>query len=407
MDTLNIVIVGHVDHGKSTLIGRLLLDTGSLPESLREEMSGPGKEVDLAFITDHLEEERRKRITIDTSQVFFQGEKRKFVIIDTPGHKEFLKNTITGCCQADAAILMIDAAEGVRDQTRRHANILSLLGLRHVLVAVNKMDLVDWSEGAFQELAGQARQLLEGAGMGPPAHILPIAAKSGENITGASVKMPWHKGPSLLAALEGLELYAPEEKDLRFPVQGVFEKDGEKIIMGRIESGRLCQGKQLLVLPARKPFSPEKIFRHGEKERESYLAGECVGFHSPGEPEIRRGDVLVEEGTASLASSLRATLFWFGERSWQEGDKFLFRCATQEAGGWIAEAMKKIDPDAEETVTKPSEAYKITHGDFAEVRIELDRHVAVDLFAHIPEMGRFVLESGGLPLAGGIVTGIG
>lgn len=395
-----------MDHGKSTLIGRLLLDTGSLPESLREEMSGSGKESDLAFITDHLEEERRKRITIDTSQVFFQGEKRKFVIIDTPGHKEFLKNTITGCCQADAAILMIDAAEGVRGQTRRHANILSLMGLKHIVVAINKMDLVDWAEGAFQELASQAERLFEVFGMGPPSHILPISAQSGENITRTSSKMSWHKGPSLLAALEGLELTTPEEKELRFPVQGVFEKDGEKIIMGRIESGRLCQGKQLMVLPARKTFTPEKIFRHGEKERENYFAGECVGFHSTGAPEIRRGDVLVEEEMASLASSLRATLFWFGERPWQEGEKFLFRCATQEVGGRIAEAMKKIDPGAEKTVTKPSEAYKITHGDFAEARIELDRQAAVDLFAHIPEMGRFVLESGGLPLAGGIVTGI-
>src|SRR3989304_10375677 len=220
--SLSIVIVGHVDHGKSTLIGRLLYDTGSLPEEkineIRIASQTAGREMESAFLMDHLEEERQRGITIDISQTFFNSDKRKYVIIDAPGHNEFLKNMITGSSQAEAALLLLDAAEGIRDQTRRHSYILGMLGLRQVAVIINKMDMVDYSKERFIALSDEITKILDQFNI-QPSVIIPISARYGENVARPSESLKWYAGPTVLQALDNFSALEVSNKSLRFPVQ--------------------------------------------------------------------------------------------------------------------------------------------------------------------------------------------
>ena len=260
---LKLVIVGHVDHGKSTLIGRLFFDTDSLPKEKIEEVKqiceALGKELEFAYVMDHLEEERSQGITIDTAQTFFKTEKRDYVIIDAPGHREFTKNMITGASQAEAAILIVDASEGVREQTRRHAYILGMLGLKQVIVAVNKMDLVDYSENVFNEVSKQTTDFLERIGIAP-TYIIPISAKEGDNVAKASDRMKWYTGPTILQALDTFKKTEKrDENPLRFAVQDVYNIDGKRIIVGRVEAGTLRVGDNIIVLPTGEETTVETI----------------------------------------------------------------------------------------------------------------------------------------------------
>ena len=216
MDVLSFVIVGHVDHGKSTLIGRLLFDTDSLPpdkiEEIKKASAGQGRRTEFAYLLDHLEEERKQGITIDTTQVFFKSPKRRYVIIDAPGHVEFVKNMITGASQAEAAVLIVDVAEGVKEQTRRHSYMLSLLGLKQVVVVMNKMDLVDFSQETFDSVKNDVTQWLKSIDIEPKLYI-PISAIDGENVIAKSEKMDWYTGPTLLESLDTLQnQLLPEDK---------------------------------------------------------------------------------------------------------------------------------------------------------------------------------------------------
>ena len=227
-EKLKFVIVGHVDHGKSTLIGRLFFDTGSLPadkiaeiEKISKEL---GRDVEFAFMMDHLQEERDQGITIDTAQAFFHTDKRDYVIIDAPGHVEFTKNMITGASQAQAAILIVDAAEGVREQTRRHAYLLSMLGLTQVAVVINKMDLdsVRYSKQRFEQVVAELLEFCEPLGI-KPMHIVPISAKQGENVAKKSTHMDWYIGPTVLELLDDFVVPSkPADKPMRFPIQDVY-----------------------------------------------------------------------------------------------------------------------------------------------------------------------------------------
>ncbi len=254
--TLRVVFVGHVDHGKSTLIGRILHDTGSLPEGKIEQIkkacAAEGMGFEFAFLLDALLEEQKQNVTIDTTEIPFRTPRRQYAIIDAPGHKEFLKNMITGASRADAAILVISADEGVREQSRRHAYLLSMLGIKHLIVVVNKMDLVDYSEKRFREIEQEYRKFLRELGLEARTFI-PASAREGENVAQASAKMKWYGAASVLEALDSL---GPQERDvdlpLRFCVQDVYRFDGRRIIAGRIETGTLRAGDQLVFSPANK-----------------------------------------------------------------------------------------------------------------------------------------------------------
>lgn len=402
-DYLKIVFVGHVDHGKSTLIGRLLYDTKSLKnekyEDLKEEAKNRGGEIEFAFVMDHLKEERDKKITIDTAQTYFSTKKRNYVIIDAPGHKEFIKNMVTGASQAEAAILMVDVNEGVMDQTKRHAYIINLLGIEQVLVAMNKMDLVDYKKERFEEVKGELMGFLKNIGI-KPRFVIPISAKDGDNVAKKSEKMNWYDGPTILEALDKFKKSAsPIEKPLRFPVQDVYNFDGERIVVGRIESGRLEVGEEVMVLPGKKKTKVKKI-KEFKKEKKEAETGESIGLII-GE-KVKRGDIIAKEYLPKEKKEIKAKVFWLSPQKIKKGEEVVFRCATQEVRCGIEKIEKRIDSSTLGVVEENAE--KLEEHEIGEVVLSLKNPVFVDNFNDIKEMGRFVLERNGLISAGGIIT---
>src|SRR5579871_3299285 len=298
---VRIVIVGHVDHGKSTLVGRLLHETGSLPEGKLEMLKAisarRGMPFEWSFLLDALQTERDQGITIDTTQIRFRTNARDVVLIDAPGHAEFLRNMITGASQADGAVLIIDALEGVRDQTRRHGYLLHLLGMRQVAVVVNKMDRVDFSAARFREISDEISAHLTGLGVTPSA-IIPISARDGDGVAGQTPRIGWYDGPTVVEALDALEPARPlEQLALRLPVQAIYKFDDRRIVAGRIESGHLAAGDEIVIMPAGKiakiksveswPVTP-LVGRQG--------AGRSVGITLDRELFVERGDIIAHVG---------------------------------------------------------------------------------------------------------------
>ena len=402
--SLSIVIVGHVDHGKSTLIGRLLYDTGSLPEEkineIRIASQNAGLEMEFSFLMDHLEEERQRGITIDISQTFFNSDKRKYVIIDAPGHKEFLKNMITGSSQAEAALLLLDAAEGIRDQTRRHSYILGMLGLRQVAVIINKMDMVDYSKERFTALSDEITKILNQFNI-QPSVIIPISARYGENVARPSESLKWYAGPTVLQALDNFSALEVSNKSLRFPVQDEYTIDGRNIVVGRVEAGYIRKGDNVEILPEGDRLSVLSIEKFLENDIKMAEAGECVGlcFDKP----ATRGQIVVSNGNQipRITEKIHANIFWMSDNSYKKGEPVTFKCATQEVNGRINNIYKLFDPATIEIVDNDAE--EIGAAEIAEVEIILEKSVVVDSFNEIPEMGRFVLEKMGHPVGGGII----
>ncbi|MFM8551688.1 MAG: GTP-binding protein, partial [Nitrospiraceae bacterium] len=262
-ETMQIVIVGHVDHGKSTLLGRLYADTGSLPEGKIEKVQAicrqQGKEFEYAFLFDAFLEEQEQGITIDTARTFFIWNNRQYIIIEAPGHKEFLMNLVSGAARAEAALLLIDALEGVKEQSKKHGYLLSMLGVKQVTVAVNKMDLVGYRQDVFAGIEKEYREFL-GQFNVTPAQVIPVSAKFGENIATRSTQMSWYKGPTVLDALGLFQKEAARaEQALRFPVQDVYKFDARRIIAGRIASGRRKVGVRLVFSPSNKTANIRSI----------------------------------------------------------------------------------------------------------------------------------------------------
>jgi translation elongation factor TU len=402
--TLPIVIVGHIDHGKSTLIGRLLYDTGSLPPDKYAEIQKTseelGRRIEFAFVMDCLEEERSKGITIDTTQTFFKSDKRHYVIIDAPGHKEFLKNMITGTSQAEAALLLIDAKEGIMDQTKRHAYLLRMLGLKQICVLLNKIDLLDYSKEQFSELKEKVAALLESMQI-HPTFILPISAIQGDNVASPSGNLSWFEGPTVLQALDTFEELKVEKKPLRFPIQDVYTVDGEKILAGRIEAGQMSVNDRLYLLPEKKKVTIQKIRKFLDSKVTTAVFEESIGITLKGRHRVGRGHILSADLSSTISDQIRANLFWMDERPHERGEALLFRCVTQEIPCRIETIYKKFDPASMELIDK--EATSIAGAEIAEVLIRLETEAVVDSFTDIPEMGRFILEREGKPIAGGII----
>ena len=262
-EQLRVVIVGHVEHGKSTLVGRLFHDTGMLPEgkfeAIDEMCRRRGMPFEWAFLMDSLKAERDQGVTIDTSQIWFNHAEREYVLIDAPGHREFIRNMVTGASNADAALLLIDADQGVRSQSRHHGYLLQLLSVRQVAVVVNKMDLIGWDQERFRAIESEYRNYLEGLGVTPTC-VIPISARDGDNIATASDNLAWHSGPTVLGALAG---FAPpvgnDDAPLRLPLQDVYKFDDRRIFAGRIESGRFSVGDELLFSPSNRTAHVEVV----------------------------------------------------------------------------------------------------------------------------------------------------
>lgn len=405
-DTLRIVIVGHVDHGKSTLIGRLFYDTGSLPEERYREIEATcreqGRAFEFAYLMDALEEEREHNITIDTAQTFFKTARRPYVIIDAPGHKEFLKNMITGAAAADAAVLLVDGAEGVREQTRRHAYMLSLLGLRQVVVAVNKLDLVDFRRERFEEVEEEIRGFLLSVGI-VPSHVVPISAREGDNIAATSKRTAWYSGPTLLGALDA---FSPARElsglALRFPVQDIYVGNGRRVYAGRVESGSLRAGSRAIFSPSGKKAVVRSVEKWKQPSLPKAIAGECVGVTFTEELFVERGEVLSDEGEAPPAArEISASLFWLGNEPLRLSSRYVLKLATSEVEAVLSAITDRIDSSTLEVIER--HANRVENLEVANVTFTLPHPIAADTFKENPRLGRFVVAVGEFVAGGGIV----
>lgn len=403
--TIKIVMVGHIDHGKSTLIGRLLYETDSLPRGVVSEIrrisKELGKEAELAYLTDQLREEREKNITIDTAQIFFKTKKKDFVIIDAPGHVEFIKNMMTGAAHAEAAVLIVDAQEGVREQTRRHAYILKMLGIANVMAVLNKMDLVGYGRERFEGVKADLEGFFEELGVSP-SHVIPISAREGDNISKRSPNLRWFKGPSFLGALETVESKAVMERPFRFPVQDVYEIDGERVIVGRVTSGAARQG-QKVVLPVsgfEATIAAIKVFR---KEKMEARAGESIGIVLREKPGIRRGDVVSSPEEPPVPTSFfRGNIFWLSDVPLETGTALTLRCATQELGCVVESVERRIDTSTLEVIAEDSR--ELRQNESGTVRVRSENPIIAENFNYIEELGRFVIEREHELQGAGIIT---
>ena len=405
---MKLVIVGHVDHGKSTLVGRLMADTDSLPtgklDFIKDICDQQGKSFEFAFLLDALEEEQKQGITIDTSQIFFKTKKRPYVIIDAPGHKEFLKNMITGAANAEAALLLIDAYEGVQEQSRRHGYLLRLLGMKQVAVVVNKMDLVNHDPEVFYKIKAEYTEFLNSMGVEAREYI-PVSAKLGENIANRSENMTWYQGPTVLEMLDQFEDKLPEiNQPFRLPLQDVYKFDERRILAGRVESGTAKIGDEIIFSPSNKKGVIKSIETwEVEKEPNTIEATQSVGITLTEQIFVERGDVAaLASDPPIVTTTFDANVFWMGKKHLQKGESYLIKLTTQNVECEVAKFNKAIDASTLETL--PDQEF-IAKNDVAELTLRTRQPIAFDLFNTIAETGRFVLVDEYDVCGGGIITG--
>ena len=405
---LRVVFVGHVDHGKSTLIGRILHDTNSLPEAKVEQIqracAEEGMQFEYAFVLDALLEEQAQNITIDTTQIPFRTARRRYVIIDAPGHKEFLKNMITGAASADAAVLVIAANEGVSEQTRRHAYLLSLLGVRQLLVIINKMDLVGYAQAQFDIIQSEYRQFLSTLGLAATTFI-PASAKHGINVArAAETELAWFSGPTVLGALDEIE--QPEllaNQPLRFAVQDVYRFDERRIVAGRIESGTLRVGDEIVFSPANKSSVVATIETWNAAASDRVVAGDSIGITLREQIFIERGYVGSHFADAPIETNrIRADVFWMSRVPLHKGSSYTLRLATQEVKCQVVAIEEIMDSS---TLAMSHGERDVARNEVARLTLQTRAPLVVDNHDRIPQLGRFVLIDENRICGGGIVFG--
>ncbi|HWA15064.1 MAG TPA: GTP-binding protein, partial [Gemmatimonadales bacterium] len=323
-ERMQIVIGGHVDHGKSTIVGRLLADTNSLPEGklaqIRALCERTARPFEYAFLLDALKDEQSQGITIDAARVFFHTARRHYIIIDAPGHIEFLKNMVTGAARAEAALLVIDAKEGVKENSRRHGYMMSMLGIRQIAVLVNKMDLVGYDQGSFDAIVREYSAFLDKIGV-HPACFIPAAGREGDNIASRSVAMPWYTGPTVLEALDRFETERPAiDQPFRMPVQDVYkftaQGDDRRIVAGTILSGSIRVGDDVVFYPSGKRSVVKSIEGFARPEQGEAHAGRATGFTLAEQIYVARGELAAVAGQAKpdVTTRIRVSLFWLGKQ---------------------------------------------------------------------------------------------
>ncbi len=409
-EQLKIVIVGHVDHGKSTFVGRLLHETGTLPdgkyEQLQEISRRRGTPFEWANLMDAFQAERDQNITIDTAQIWFRTSKRQYVIIDAPGHVEFLKNMITGAANAEAALLLIDAHEGVQENSRRHGYLLNLLGIRQIVVLVNKMDLEGYSQARFEAIEQEYRAFLKTAGIEARLFI-PISARQGDNLATRSPSMPWWKGATVVEALDSLNQTEPSaNQPLRFVVQDVYKSDRKRILAGRVESGTLKVGDRLLFSPGNKVSAVKTIERWNAPARNHAGTGESIGLTLTEQIFVERGAIAaLESSPPYVLARFKARLFWLGRHPLTMGKKYQLKLATQEVECGVASIDKVIDASTLSPVSRKDSETSVGRHEVAELEIKTKRAVAFDSINEIVPTGRFVIVDGFEVAGGGIIIG--
>lgn len=405
---LRVVIVGHVDHGKSTLIGRLLYDTNSLPAGKKEELERISKKrgadvIEWSFALDAFQAERDQAITIDTTQIWFKTPMRDYVIIDAPGHREFLKNMISGAAAADAAILVVDAAEGVQEQTRRHAYLLNLIGMRQVAVVINKMDLVNHDVERFQEVAKEITKYLQSIGL-TASHILPISARHGNMIAQNGGKLSWYQGKTLLQVFDSFEVSAPPTaRALRLPVQDVyFQEGGKRIIVGRVETGILRKGDTLLFSPTGEKAKVTSIeIWPPNKDKVEAHAGESVGFTLDQKIFVERGHTASHEKNPPMLSNVfRASIFWLSDAPLKVGNSYKVRYGTAEAMVTVQSIDKVIDT---QDLAQDDKGREVARNMVAEITFRARDLLPVDPYIDNFRTGRMVIYDGHDVAGGGTI----
>ena len=411
-ERMNIVIVGHVDHGKSTVIGRLLADTGSLPEGKLEQVKAmclkTARPFEYAFLLDALADEQDQGITIDAARCFFKSKKRHYIVLDAPGHIEFLKNMVTGAANAEAALLVIDAKEGVQENSKRHGYLVSMLGIKKVVVVVNKMDLVGYAQASFENTVAEYGEFLKKINLEPVGYI-PIAAREGDHMVGPSVNMPWHKGHNILSQLDDL---IPEDKEaklalpLRFPVQDIYKftesGDDRRIFAGTIETGTAQVGQAVTFWPSGKTSKIASIEQFNCPASTQAKAGQALGFTLETQIYVQPGEIMVASGEAAPIQGrrFRANIFWMSKAPLILGKNYKLKLATKRVNVRLVEVLNVLDASE---LTSVKGKNLVERHDLGECIFETLKPIAYDLAAQIDATGRFVLVDNFEIAGGGIV----
>jgi bifunctional enzyme CysN/CysC len=405
---LSLVLAGHVDHGKSSLLGRLLHELDLLPAGKAEELAAlsakRGVPLEWSFALDGFQAERNQAITLDTTRVRVKTPVREFVVIDAPGHKELLKNMIGGASAASAALLVIDAAAGNEEQTLRHAYLLKLLGMRELVVAVNKMDLSAYSEAVFRRREREAMAVLDRIGLVPRA-VVPVSARDGANLVARGAMGAWYDGPTLVAALEDLPEVTPAQSlPLRLPVQDIYRLDVGRVIAGRVESGQLTAGDELMFSPSGQTATVSRLLAWTGDDPTSATVGDNVGLLLDRPLVVERGDLASHRARApKLTAVFDAEIFWLSPKPLLAGVELAMQVALRTVSVRVQAIRHRID-----TVTlEPQLATRVEANEIASVTIRANGPVAVDDFAELPATGRFVLRDGYATVGGGVIDATG
>jgi bifunctional enzyme CysN/CysC len=409
-EKMSIVFVGHVDHGKSTVIGRLLADTGALPtgklDQIRAYCERNSLPFEYAFLIDALKDERRQNITIDAARVFFQSAKRRYIIIDAPGHIEFVKNMVTGAARAEAALLVIDAQEGVQENSRRHGNLLSMLGIRQVVVLINKMDLVAYDQARFEAIRQEYGEFLGKVGL-KPAGFIPVSARHGDNISQPSPNLAWYTGPTVLQALDAFEKsQLPANQPFRMPVQDVYRftlfGDQRRIVAGNVTSGTARVGDEIVFYPSGKRSAIQAVEGFEMPPQTTITAPRAAGFTLAQQIYIQRGEVAARarETPPQTARRLRVSLFWLGKDPLVMKKPYVIKLGTARTRFQVEKIVRVVNASSLD-----SEADKTQVGRFemAECILSLDHALAFDPADVLLDTSRFVVVDGYEIRGGGIV----
>jgi bifunctional enzyme CysN/CysC len=397
-EKMSVAIVGHVDHGKSTIIGRLLAETGSLPlgklDRVKAYCERNSKPFEYAFLVDALKDEQAQGITIDSARVFLKNRRRDYILHDAPGHVEFLKNMVTGASRAEGALLVIDALEGTRENSRRHGYILSMLGIRQVAVLVNKMDLVGYRQEVFENIVKDFSQFLSNISVSTLAYI-PVSGLAGDNIATESKHMEWYRGDTVL---EILETFSPErlsvDQPFRMPVQDVYRftelGDSRRIIAGTIKTGSIRVGEEVIFYPSGKKSRIKSIEGFQEPAKEEVAAPSATGFSLTEQIYVVRGEIVAKanETKPRVTTRLRVSLFWLGKEPMTTEKDYLLKIGTDKVPVRIEEIERVIDSS---TLNPIEERERIGRYEIGECILKLKRAVSFDLANEIASMGRFVV----------------
>ncbi len=398
LQQMNVAVVGHVDHGKSTVVGRLMADTGSLPEGKLEQVRATcernAKPFEYAFLLDALKDEQAQGITIDMARCFFKTDERRYLILDAPGHVEFLRNMITGASRAEAVLIVIDANEGIRENSKRHGYIVSMLGIPQVTVLVNKMDLADYSEDVFNQIRKDYTEFLGHVNVQPTSFI-PVSGFHGDNIASPGDKMPWYDGNTVLQQFDAFDkLPPPSDAPFRFPLQDIYRftesGDDRRLFAGTVRSGTIRVGDQVRFLPSNKESVVKSVEQFNAPDSRIAQAGQALGFTLDTQLYLKPGEIMVRtnEPQPQVGTRFRANLFWMGRAPLIKGKRYKLKIGTARVSVELVKVLNVLDASE---LTSESNKKEVERHDVGEILLESPKPLAFDLVDENPSTGRFVI----------------